>query len=128
MSQVARMLTPSIFNLRRLSQWIARTLVLTFITKSRNNELASFVQKTLPYRAFLRNQIRTNFRVPTVPSALTMPRVLSALTVPRVPKVPIALTVPTFLRVPTFPAVPTAPTAPNSTASTPSGGSLYWFS
>ena len=116
MSHVARMLTPSIINHRRLSQWIARTLVLTFITKSRNNELASFVQKALPYRAFLRNQIRTNFRVPTVPSALTMPRVLSALTVP------------TFLRVPTLPAVPTAPTAPNSTASTPSEGSLYWFS
>ena len=54
-----------------------------------------------PYRAFLRNQIKTNFRVP---SALLVPRsptAPTALTVPRIPRVPIPFTVPTGPRVPT---------------------------
>ena len=60
MSHVGRVLTPPIFNHRRLSQWVVWILVLTFITKSVNNESASFVQKAHPYRAFLRNHIRTS--------------------------------------------------------------------
>ena len=39
-----------------------------FLTKSMNNESASFVQMGHPYRAFPRNHIRTNFRVPMVPT------------------------------------------------------------
>ena len=122
------------------SQSALRIIALTFLTKNVSNESAFLVQMGHPYRAFLRNQIRMNYRVPSaltvprvprVPSALTVPRVPivpSASTVPRVPRVPIPLTVPTGPRVPTIPAVPTAPTAPTSTASTPSGESLYWFS
>ena len=109
MNHVSRVLTPPIFNHRRLSQWVARIRVLTFITKSMNNESASFVQKGHPYRAFLRNHISKNFRVPT---ALTVPRVPSALTLPKVP---------TSLTAPIAPIATTATTA--TTASTPPRGS-----
>ena len=58
MSHVGRVLTPPIFNHQRLSQWVARILVFTFITKSMNNKSASFVQKTPTYRAFLHRYVR----------------------------------------------------------------------
>ena len=110
------------------SQFALRIIALTFLTKNVSNESAFLVQMGHPYRAFLRNQIRMNYRVPSALTVSRVPRVPSASTVPRVPRVPIPLTVPTGPRVPTLPAVPTAPTAPTSTASKPSGESLYWFS
>ena len=39
-----------------------------FLTKSMNNESASFLQMGRPYRAFLRNHIRTNIRVSLAPT------------------------------------------------------------
>ena len=106
MNHVGRRLLPPIFipNIDH-NQSASRIIALTFLTKNMSNESAFFVQRAHPYRAFLRNHIRTNFRVPTT---LTVPAVPSALTVS------------------TVPVVPTVPTAP--TCSTPSGGSLCWFS
>ena len=102
MNHVGRRLLPPIFILNSgHNQSASRIIALTFLTKNVSNESAFFVQRAHPYRAFLRNQIRTNFRVPsalTVPGVLTVP---SALTVPRGPRVPTALTVPTGPRVPT---------------------------
>ena len=104
MNHVGRRLLPLIFipNIGH-NQSASRIIALTFLTKSVSNESAFFVQRAHPYRAFLRNHIRTNFRVPT------------AFTVPT------ALTVHTALTGHTVPTAPTAPTS--STASTPSGGS-----
>ena len=41
----------------------SRIIALTFLTKNVSNKSAFFVQRAHPYRAFLRNHIRTNFRV-----------------------------------------------------------------
>ena len=106
-NHVGKRLLPPIFIPNSVhNQSASRIIALTYLTKNVSNESAFLVQMGHPYRAFLRNQIRTNFRVP------------SSLTMPRNPTAPTALTVP---RVPTLPAVPTAPTAPTSTAFTPSG-------
>ena len=78
------------------NQSASRIIALTFLIKSVSNESAFVVQRAHPYRAFLRNHIRTNFKVPRVPIALTVPtglRVLIALTVPTGPRVPTALKV-----------------------------------
>ena len=98
MNHVGRRLLPLIFipNIGH-NQSASRIIALTFLTKSVSNESAFFVQRAHPYRAFLRNHIRTNFRVPT------------------------AFTVPTALTGHTVPTAPTASTS--STASTPSEGS-----
>ena len=61
-------------------QSASRIIALTFLTKNVSNESAFLVQMGHLYRAFLRNQIQTNFRVPL------------ALTVPRSPTAPTALT------------------------------------
>ena len=138
MNHIGRRLFPPIFipNIGH-NQSGPRIIALIFLTKNVSNKSAFLVQMGHPCRAFLRNQIRPNFRIPSAltiptgpkaPSALTVPRNPTALTVPRVPRVPIALIVPTSLRVPTLLAVPTAATAPTATVSTPSGESLYWFS
>ena len=68
MSHAGRVLTSPIFNRQRLNQWVAQIVVLVFITRSMNSESASFVKKPPPYRAFFRNHIRTNLRVPMVPT------------------------------------------------------------
>ena len=78
------------------NQSASRIIALTFLTKNVSNESAFLVQ-IYPYRAFLRNHIRTNFGVPTIPTAPTVPTALTA------------------------PIAPIATTA--TTASTPSRGS-----
>ena len=87
-TQVGRRLLPPLFlpNIGP-NQSTSRIIALTFLTKNVSNESAFFVQRVHPYRAFLRTDIRINFRV------------TSSLTVPRVPVVPITLTVPISLRV-----------------------------
>ena len=115
-TQVGRRLLPPLFlpNIGP-NQSTSRIIALTFLTKNVSNESAFFVQRVHPYRAFLRTDIRINFRVtssltvprvPVVPITLTVPislRVLSSLTVPRVPTVPTTLTVPISLRVSYYP-------------------------
>ena len=91
---------PSSFPNSGHNQSASRIIALTFLTKNVSNESAFFVQRAHPYRAFLRNHIRTNFKVPSTLTVPTVPTVPSALTMPRVPRVPIPLTVPTGLRVP----------------------------
>ena len=102
MNHVGRRLLPPIFlpNIGH-NQSASRIIALTFLTKNVSNESAFFVQRAHPYRAFLRNHIRTNFRVPIALTVPTGPRVPTALTVPTGSRVPTALTVPTGPRVPT---------------------------
>ena len=90
---VGRRLLPPIFlpNIGH-NQSASRVIALTFLTKNISNESAFFVQRAHPYRAFLRNHIRTNFRVPSALKVTTVPRVPLALTVPRSPTAPTALT------------------------------------
>ena len=45
------------------NQSASRIIALTFLTKNVSNECAFFVQRAHPYQTFLRNHIRTNFRV-----------------------------------------------------------------
>ena len=104
MNHVGRRLLPPIFipNIgHNLSA--SRIIARSSLTKNMSNESAFFVHRAHPYRAFLRNHIRTNFRVHPALTGHTVP------------------TFPTALTVPTVPTVPTAPTS--STASTPSGRS-----
>ena len=72
-TQVGRRFLPPLFlpNIGP-NQSTSRIIALTFLTKNVSNESAFFVQKAYPYRAFLRNHIRTNFRV--FPMALTVSR------------------------------------------------------
>ena len=62
MSHFGRRLFPSFFisNVGH-NQSASRIVTLTFLTKSVSNEVAFFVQRGHPYRAFLCNHIRTNF-------------------------------------------------------------------
>ena len=132
-TQVSRRLLRSIFlsNFGH-NQSTSRIVALTFLTENVSNESAFFVQRALPYRAFLRTHIRINFRVrlsltvprvPAIPITLTGPislRVTSSLTVLRVPIIRIALTVPASLRVSSTltvsrdPAIPITLTVPIS--------------
>ena len=126
MNYVGKNLLPPIFIPNSVhNQSASRIIALTFLTKNVSKESAFLVQMGHPYRAFLRNQIRTNseflrlsqylqvreflrlshcleFRqgVLTVHTALTLPRVSTALTVPRVPS---ALTLPRVASVLTVP-------------------------
>ena len=88
MTQVGRRLLPPLFlpNIGP-NQSTSRIIVLTFLTKNVSNESAFFVQRAHPYQAFLRTDIRINFRV------------RSSLTVPRVLIIRIALAVPASFRV-----------------------------
>ena len=88
MNHAGRRLLPPIFIPNSChNQSASRIIAFTFLTKNVSNESAFLVQMTHPYRAFLRNHIRTNLKVPTVPTALTVPR---ALTAPIAPIAPIA--------------------------------------
>ena len=58
---------PNIFHNQSASRFVA----LTFLSKNVSNESVFFVQRALPYRAFFRNHIRTNFTVPTASTAST---------------------------------------------------------
>ena len=62
MSHISRRLLLPIFiaNVGH-NQLASRIVTLTFLTQSVNNESTFFVQRSHPYRAFLRNHIRTNF-------------------------------------------------------------------
>ena len=104
MNHVGRRLLPPIFNPNiGHNQSASRIIALSFLTKNMSKESAFFVQRAHPYRAFLRNHIRTTFRVHPALTGHTVP------------------TIPTALTVPTVPNAQTAPTS--STASTPSGRS-----
>ena len=94
MNHVGRTLLPPIFlpNIGH-NQSASRIIALTFLTKNVSNESAFFVQRAHPYRAFLRNYIRTNFKVPIPLTEPTGPRVPTTLLVPTGPRVPTALKV-----------------------------------
>ena len=63
-THVDRRLLPPIFlpNIGH-NQSASRIIALTFLTKNVSSEFAFFVQRAHPYRAFLCNHIRKNFRV-----------------------------------------------------------------
>ena len=75
------------------NQSASRIIALTFLTKNVSNESAFFVQRAYPYRTFLRNHIRTNFRLPIPLTVPTDPRAPTTLTVPTGPRVPTTLKV-----------------------------------
>ena len=65
MNHIGKRLLPPIFILNvGHNQSASRIIALTFLTENVSYESAFFVQRAYPYRAFLCNHIRTNFRVP----------------------------------------------------------------
>ena len=80
-----RLLAPTFLPNIGHNQSASPIIALTFLTKNVRNKSAILIQRAHLYRAFLRNHIRTNFRVPSALKVTTVSRVSSALTVNRVP-------------------------------------------